>query len=177
MGVGQGEKPGIPAGKGFVGLGKTEERRGERGSCALTGIPEDGEAGGGFQRGWRRNPEGLEGLEWGGWKGIPERGFLRKERPDEDFRTGIPVDRESGGEFLWVEGLQWAPAAGDPRWEDPEGRIPEDGGAGEGIPRTESPGGIPEGGSLGTEGPEGKSWSGNSCEWRDRRGWRRVWDS
>lgn len=103
MGVGQGENPGIPAGKGFVGLGKTEECRGGRGSCALRGIPEDGEAGGGFQRGWRRNPEGLEGLEWGGWKGIPERGFLRKEgmeggflrkeRLDEDFRTGIPVDR------------------------------------------------------------------------------------
>lgn len=82
--LGQGEKPEIPAGKGFVGLGQTEECQGERGSCALRGL------GGlkGDPKGWRgmegdlrgsrgmeEKPRGaLEGVEregWRGWSGNP----------------------------------------------------------------------------------------------------------
>lgn len=42
-----------------------------------------------------------------------------------------------------MEGLKWGPVGADPCWEDPEVRIPEDGGAGAGIPPEGPEGGDP----------------------------------
>lgn len=87
--LGPGEKPEIPAGKGFVGLGQTEECQGERGSCALRGL---GGAGGRSQR-MEGDGGGSQRIEGGG--GEAQRGFGGCGK---------------GG----MEGLEWESLSGDP---------------------------------------------------------------
>lgn len=147
--LGQGEKPEIPAGKGFVGLEQTEECQGERGSCALRGLGGDG---GGSQR-MEGDGVGSQRMEGDGG------GSQRMEGDGEEAQRGFGGCGTGG-----MEGLEWESLSGDPwgQWRSRRGGY---------LRRTEGLGaGIPEWGSLRTEGLERGSLSGDSWRGRGSRG-------